>query len=199
MQINPITTEKELLMKTNRLNLIIIVALVLCLAAALPALAQRPGPRFGQRALAQSTTAPDYLAPLKRALQAAGAPALTPQQETQINTLITTFRASRTPQPPSSTVQAARAAYDDAILSGKPAVATAQIPTIVNEMTANATTRLQEGANFAISVVQVLGGSVDLLKTKFGTDRTARLLESLAGGPGFGGGPRQGAMRMGRP
>jgi hypothetical protein len=188
-------------MKTNRFNLTIIVALVLCLAAALPALAQRPGPRFGQRALAQSATAPDHLAPLKRALQAAGAPALTTDiQEPQINTLITNFRASHTPQTPNPAVQAARAAYDDAILHEQLTAAAAQIPTIVNEMTANASTRLHDGADFAISVVKALNAAqINALVTKFGTDRTARLLESLAGGPGFGPGPRRGAMGMGRP
>jgi cell division septation protein DedD len=187
-------------MKLNRFNLTIIVVLVLCLAAALPVLAQRPGPTFGQGALAQSATAPDYLAQLKRALQAAGAAALTPAQETQIDTLITNFRASHTPQTPNTAVQAARAAYDDAILHEQLTAAAAQIPTIVNEMTANASTRLHDRADFAISVVKALNAAqINALVTKFGTTRTVQLLESLAGGPGFGPGPRQGAMRMGRP
>jgi len=187
-------------MKTNRFNLIITVTLVLCLAAALPALAQRPGPRFGQRALAQSTTAPDHLAQLKRALQAASAPALTSDQETSLNTLIASFRSSHTPQPPNAAVQAAQNAYDNAILKGDVGGAVAQVVTLANNMATNTTTRLQDGATFAVGVVGVLGtGSVNLLVTKFGTSRTARLLESLAGGPGFGPGPRQGAMRMGRP
>jgi hypothetical protein len=181
-------------MKKNCFTLTLIVALAFILAA-LPALAQRPGGGFGQRARAQSATAPDQLAQLKRALQAAGATALTSAQESSINTLITDFRASHTPQPPSSAVQAAHSAYDTAILNQQYDSTSAQV--IVDDTTANAAARLKDGASFAISVVQVLTTEqVKPLVTKFGAGRVVQLLQSLAGGRGPGAGMRRGGMGM---
>ncbi|HYK92285.1 MAG TPA: hypothetical protein VE398_26225 [Acidobacteriota bacterium] len=185
-------------MNWNRFNLIVVAVLVLCLAAALSLQAQGPRAPMGQRMLAQSTTPAGRLAGLKRALQTAGATPLTADQETQINGLITNFRASRTPASPNPDVQAARRTLDDAILRGQYDAAAAQ--TIVNGMTANIPARLEAQSNFAISVVKVLAtGQVDLLVKQFGNARVVRLIESLAGGPGFGpgAGPRR-AMGMRR-
>ena len=172
------------------------VALVFCLAAAFPALAQRPQRGLGLRAQAQAPRQADHLTRLKRALQVAGAAALSSDQETQINSLITSFRASHTPPTPNPSVQSARAAFDNAILSGNYDTASANI--IAQNMATQTATRLQEGANFAISVVRALSkDQVSQLVTRFGNVRAVQLLESLAGGPGPG--MRRAAVGMGRP
>lgn len=165
---------------------------VVCLTVALPAGAN------GQRGFADFAGQVGYLVPLKNALQTAGATALTSAQEASINTLVTNFRASHTPPAADSAVEAARSAYDNAIVAGQKSAALAQIPTIANEMAANAAARLQENAGFLISVVQVLdAGQVNSLVKQFGASRVVRLIEMLGGGPGGGRGP--GPMGMGRP
>ena len=72
-----------------------------------------------QLALAQGTRPQrDALGGLKHALQEASAAALTSDQETALNTLISSFRENNRPTGPSTEIQAARKAYDDAILAG---------------------------------------------------------------------------------
>jgi Spy/CpxP family protein refolding chaperone len=186
-------------MKLNRFNLVVAAVLVLCLVAALPLSAQGPRARLGQRALAQSRIQPDQLGMLKRALQTAGATALTSEQETQINKLIADFRAANAPQAPDPAVQAARNTLDNAILQGQYDAAAAQV--IVNQMTAKVPARLAAESGFAISIVKVLAsGQVDLLVKQFGSARVVRLIESLAAGRGFGPGaaPARG-MGLARP
>jgi len=138
--------------------------LVLILAA-LPALAQ------GRRQAGQ----PNPLVRLERALQAANAPALTPDEQSRITSLIS---STTTSQPPGSAVQALEAS----ILAGNTDQIAAK--TITDTMAANFLTR----ANFASSVAQILtgGGQLTPLVTKFGSTRVVQLLNSLVGG-GFGG------------
>jgi hypothetical protein len=75
---------------------------------ALPALAQGPGgpgrPGFG-------------LAGLKKALDTAGASALSSSQESSISALVANFRASQTPPARNTATDTARTAYDNAILA----------------------------------------------------------------------------------
>ena len=127
---------------------------------------------------AQTQTTRDPLVGLKRALQEAGAAALTSPQETSLNALITAFRAAHQTHPaPGADVQNARTAYDNAILSQDGASA------------ANSLQRQTDLANFGIDVVKVLtsgGDQVAPLVTRFGSSGAVRLLLSLAGGPGFG-------------
>jgi len=180
------------------INWKIAAAVVICLAIALPALAQGPGGRFGQRAMAQSSSGKvNHLAGLERALQAAGAPALTSDQETSLSSLITGFVRPT----PSSTTASARTTYNSAILAGD-ATGGGVIPTIASGMETNTSARLTAEASFGASVVNILGtgtgSAVDLLVKKFGTDRTVGLIMSLVGGPGagfrMGAGSMQGQM-----
>jgi hypothetical protein len=118
---------------------------------------------------------PNPLVRLERALQAADAPTLTPDEQSRITSLIS---STTTSQPPSSAVQALEAT----ILAGNTDQIAAK--TITDTMAANFLTR----ANFASSVAQILtsGGQLTPLVTKFGSTRVVQLLNSLVGG-GFGG------------
>jgi len=164
-----------------------------CILAVLPLVAQT----------APNMPARDFLRPLKRALEAAGAPALTATQETQLNTLISDFRTSNTPQPPSSAVQAARLAYENAIVSGDLNGAGTQIKVLVDDRVSRENARMTAVAKFAISALSVLGTNPDqtkLLLKQFGNRGVVRMIESLAGGPGMGnrrmGGPGMPVPRM---
>jgi len=140
-------------------------------------------------ALAQPGQQHDPLAFLKRAITEANAPALTAQQETQLNDLITNFRQAQ-PSGPDDALEAARTAYNNAILAGDLAAAQAQAQVIANRIAALANARLQAEAKFDIDVLAVLksGGQLDPLRQKFGDDRVLGLVSSLAGHP-FGGRP----------
>lgn len=130
----------------------------------------------------------DALGFLKRALTEASAPALTAQQETQLTALIASFREAQ-PDGPDEQLNAARTAYNNALLAGDAATATAQATIIANRSAALTTTRLQADAQFKIAVLAVLksGGQLDALQQKFGAERVLGIAGSLAGGRGFGG------------
>jgi hypothetical protein len=138
-----------------------------------------------------STT--DHLARLNRALTDAGAPALTTTQEQQLNALITTVRSSRQGRGPSPEVQAARTAYDNALLAGDTNTAVAQAAIIASAMTADMRARLEADANFVVQALNVLksnGDQFGALQRSVGNAGVVRLISSLAGGPGgFMGGP----------
>lgn len=166
----------------------IAIALLVSAVLALPAAAgQRmglgPGGSFHQ------------LGQLKRALETAGAPALTAAQETSIKDLIANFRSTQQPPvAPDPAVAAARTAYQNAVLAGKLNDALAQARTIAGHMAANTAARLQAVAGFAVNAVQALDpAQVNALVAKFGAARVVQMIESLAGGPGMGGGLRGGA------
>ncbi|MBI1759878.1 MAG: hypothetical protein HYR56_00440 [Acidobacteria bacterium] len=130
----------------------------------------------------------DPLGALKRALTQASAPALTTQQETDINALITAFKAAQ-PTDGDATLEAARDAFDAALLAGNLTAAQTQATAIATRQAQLSDARLKTVAKFVIGALTILknGGQLDALKTKFGDDRTLQLVESLAGG-GFGGG-----------
>jgi hypothetical protein len=130
---------------------------------------------------------PDPLGLLKLALTEAGAPALTAAQETQLNTLITSFRSAQ-PTEPDAALEAARTAFDDAILAGDLTAAKAQAAIIASRIAALTSAELQSEAQFEIAALALLkaGGQLDLLNQKFGADRVLELVESLIGHP-YGG------------
>lgn len=165
-----------------RMRLVSVTVLLLCVTASGAIMAK-----------AQQRPQRDPLGFLKRAITEASAPALTSEQETQLNTLITASRNAR-PTEPDEALQAARAAYNSAILAGDLATAQAQAPAIANRIAELSTTRLQAQAKFQIDVLNVLksGGQLEPLKQKFG-DRLSRIIGFLAGGPPFGGRPFGGA------
>ena len=102
-------------------------------------------------------TSPPYsLARLNRALADAGAPALNSTEEQQLTALITTARSSRQDRQPSAEVQAARTAYDNALLAGDTNAAVAQAAVIANATTADLRTRLETDANFVVEALNIL-------------------------------------------
>ncbi len=186
-------------MKSRRFTLTFVAALAFCLAAAAFAPAQGLRRPMRARAAAQAAGQGNSLVRLENALQAASAAALSSDQETQINALITSFRSSHTPPTPDPAVQSARTAFDSAILGGSYDAASAN--TILQARASNEATRMQELGNFAVSVVKVLSkDQINSLVTKFGAPRVVALIESMSfpgRGPGRGVGMGMG-MGMGR-
>ncbi|MEP7337148.1 MAG: hypothetical protein ABI977_05340 [Acidobacteriota bacterium] len=133
----------------------------------------------------------DPLAGLKHALMEAGAPALGAQQEQQLAQLIETARENR-PKGPNDlkeTMEAARRAYDNAVIAGNLPAANAQAAIIVQQISADANTHLQAEAKFKIDALNVLKGNanqITALTQRFGTAGLSHLLNSLAGGPAGG-------------
>ena len=175
-------------MKNNSRRRSIAVCLLLCLAPAL--------------ALAQMTHDPmthDPLAHLKHALSEAGAPALTANQEQQINSLITAFRNAHQPGTPNTTLQSALQAYQTAILNGDNTTAQAQADSIANEQANVSRKNLKDRAKLEIDVLAVLKSNDDqvgLLLKRIGSAGLSGLLGSLAGhgGPGGPGRPHLGVF-----
>ena len=137
--------------------------------------------------------APEPLRGLKHALETAGAPALSSQQEEQLKTLIQQFHDSRKAQTPDPGFGEARKAYDAAILSGDVAAATAAAQTLSNLMATHSAENLKAEAGFQIQALAVIKSNqqqYDALVQKFGNSGLVRLLGGLAVGPfGRPGGP----------
>jgi hypothetical protein len=146
-------------------------------------------------ATATAQPARDPLRGLKRALTEANAPALTAAQETQLNTLITAYQDTL-PDEPDAALEAARDAFDAAVLAGNLAAAQAQAAIIATRTAELTNNKLRAEAQFEIAALALLksGGQYDPLVTKFGADRVLALVGSLVG-HGFGGGPGRGPHR----
>jgi hypothetical protein len=146
-------------------------------------------------ALANSVAQRDPLRSLKRAITEANAPALTTDQETQLNTLITTYKDAL-PDEPDAALEAARDAFDAAILAGNLTAAQAQATIIANRTAELTNTKLRAEAAFETAALALLktGGQYDPLVTKYGAERVLALVGSLVG-RGFGGGPGGGPHR----
>ncbi len=132
----------------------------------------------------------DALSILKRAITQANAPALTTQQETDITALITAYKSSL-PTEADEALEAAKDAYDAAILAGDQAAADTQAGIITTRQAALSLARLKASSKLQIAVLANLktGGQLTLLVEKFSNDRVLSIVESLAGG---GGGGRRG-------
>lgn len=144
---------------------------------------------------AQQRTTRDALGFLKRALTEASAPALTTDQETQLNTLITAYKAAQSTEP-SQALLDAHAAYAAAVVAGNAAAAQTQAGIIAGLIAGEQNTRLLALAKFGTDVTTILknGGQLEYLVQKLSTDRVLGVIESLVGhggfGPGGGRGPR---------
>lgn len=135
------------------------------------------------------------LAPLKKALQAAGASELSSEQESDIRALILEFRNAHRRPGQDGDGQNARKAYEEAILNGDSAGAAAQAEIIAQAQFDNAVQHQTDAAAFAVDVIGILradSGQADVLITQMGTRGFVRLILSLVGRPD-GPGP------MGRP
>jgi hypothetical protein len=131
------------------------------------------------------------LSALKRAITAANAPALTAQQETDLTTLITTFK-NALPTEPDAALVAAREAYDAAILAGNLTAAQTAATAIATRQAQLSDVRLKAEAAFEITVLANLqtGGQLAPLAVKYDDERILDIVGSLVGhGGGPGGGP----------
>lgn len=203
-------------MKKSNLSLKAVLMAVLTLAVVVVTpqvlFAQRPG-GGGPPAGVQ----PDVLAGLKHALEDAGAPDLSAQQEEQLKALITQARSSAGAPQNSDAVMQAHKAYETAVLAGNTTAANAAAQTIGNAIAAGMTQGLQSKANFDAQALAILKSNqqqYNALLARFGSKGVFHLVDSLIGGPGgsrlFGagnpngqggpmGGGRPGGMGGGRP
>lgn len=129
------------------------------------------------------------LSSLRRALTQANATALTTDQETQITALITAYRDAL-PDDDGEAAEAARDAFDAAVLAGNAAAAQAQATIIANLAAARSSARLNAEATFEIAVLALLrtGGQLTPLVTQFGNDRVLSIIDGLIGGSAGSGG-----------
>ena len=125
---------------------------------------------------------------LRRAIAQANATALTTDQETQITALVTAYRNALPDDDDDAALEAARDAFDAAVLAGNAAGAQAQATIIANLNAANTAARLNAEATFEIAVLALLrtGGQLTPLVTQFGNDRVLSLIDGLIGGSGGG-------------
>jgi hypothetical protein len=143
-------------------------------------------------AAAQQKGTRDALGFLKRALTEANAPALTTDQEAQINTLVTAYKAAQ-PAEPSQALLDARAAYAAAVVAGDATAAQNQAGIIAGLIAGENNMRLLALAKFGTDVSTILknGGQLEYLVQKLSSERVLGVIESLVGhgGGGPGGGP----------
>ncbi len=135
----------------------------------------------------QERPATDVLAPLKMALRAAGAPELSPAQESEIRALVAEFRDAHPRLIQNADIPNARKAYEEAILNGDSAGAASQAEAIVEERLNNTVQRQADAAAFAVHVIEILGAGSDqtnALTTQLGTRGFVRLILRLVNRPG---------------
>jgi hypothetical protein len=133
----------------------------------------------------------DKLITLKNALRAANAPALTAQQEQQMNAAIDTFRATNVQQGPSAELQANRNIFENAIVAGDTITSQRVADQIISVLASELSASIQARINFEIFMVNMLNGSftennsqMALLIQKFGTQRVIFMIQGLAGNSG---------------
>lgn len=128
------------------------------------------------------------LSSLRRAIAQANATALTTDQETQIAALVTAYRNALPDDDDDEALEAARDAFDAAVLAGNAAGAQAQATVIANLNAAQTAARLNAEATFEIALLALLrtGGQLTPLVTQFGNDRVLSLIDGLLGGSGGG-------------
>ncbi len=171
-------------MKHHRVRLILAVSCLL-LTIGSPLWAQ------GRRMQAQAGSASqrDPLAFLTRAIQNAGAPALTTAQQQQLQSLIQSYQAARQAVGSDPGVQSAQQSLDDAILSGNAANVSKAADTLAGALAPLQLKNLEVQANFEVQALAVLQPQVAALVQKDGNAGLLRILRSLSGGgPGFRGG-----------
>ncbi len=123
--------------------------------------------------------AADPLAFLKKALIEAGAASLTTDQESQINALLTAYKAAL-PNTVNQALLNARTAFNTAILAGNLAEAQKQAGIISGLVAGDDNARLLAEAKLGTDVRTILknGGQYDALALKFSSERLVGLLTS---------------------
>lgn len=122
---------------------------------------------------------------LQRVIQKSGAPALTTDQQSALQTLIQTYRSALQSASANSGVQTARQNLENAVLSGDRASATSAADALASAITTNVPKRLEALATFEVEALAVLQPQASALKQELGNSGFVALLESLVGGPGL--------------
>jgi Spy/CpxP family protein refolding chaperone len=165
----------------NRFTTTVMVT-VLCLAVGSLAWAQnRNGMQRGQGVPQRNA-----LGFLQRAIQKSGAPALSSDQQTQLQTLIQNYRSTLSSTGPDAAVQTARQNFEAAVLSGKSTDAEAAADALASAMASNIPKRLRAQADFEVQALAILQPQASALQQELGNNGLFQLLQSLAGGPGMG-------------
>jgi len=175
---------KHMINKKHQLGMVVVMLALLAIAAG-TVWGQGRGPRFA--ANGQATATRDPLAFLKQALNKAGAGALTTDQETKLNALITSFRSANKPAPDPNE-QTLRDNFDKAILAGDLTSANGYADQLATLLSTRQSTRLKAEAGFLSQAIQILtSDQFAALEKSIGQNGTLRVLQSLIGpGPGFG-------------
>ncbi len=178
-------------MKWSKISFIL-VASILFIGALSLAWAQM------NRMQGQGTGPRNPLIMLQNAIQRSGAPALSADQQTQLQTLIQNFRSAQ-PAGPDPNVQSAQQNFESAVLSGNASSATAAADILASATAADTPKHLEALATFDVQALNILQPQASALKQQLGNGGFVALLSSLAGGPGMRGGiGGMGRGRMGR-
>jgi len=177
--------------RKQQLGMVVVMLAALAIAAG-SVWGQGRGPRFA--ANGQATTTRDPLAFLKQALNKAEAAALSSDQETKLNTLVTGFRNANKPAPDTNE-QTARTNFVNAILAGDTTGANGYADQLATLLSTHQSARLKAEAGFQIQALQILtSDQFAALEKNIGKNGVLRVLQSLIGpGQGFG----RGMMMMG--
>ena len=123
------------------------------------------------------------LARLNRALESAGAAALDSNQQQQLKSLVSDYRAAHPRMTPDTALQAAQRDLENSILAGDNAGVTSAAGKIAAEISNRANTTIQDLAKFEVQALKTLTSEqLTALKTQLGDAGLIRMLGSLAGG-----------------
>ncbi len=120
---------------------------------------------------------------LNRALQSAGAAPLDSNQQQQLNSLISDYRAAQPRGNPDAALQSARHDLENAILAKDEAGMTTAAGKIATEISNQASSTIQDRGKFEIQALSILSSDqVAALKNQIGDAGLIRILGSVAGG-----------------
>src|SRR5947209_326870 len=116
---------------------------------------------------------PDPTSRLNHALTDAGAPALSSDQQAQIQALFETLHQAMEANKPDQSTQSLHQAYESAIQAGDLAAAQADAATIASQMAATQAANMKAEAAFAVGLVNVLKSNpsqIQALQQRMGAD-----------------------------
>lgn len=150
--------------------------------------AGQQGTQRGDRmTMQQNPAAYDPVAKLNRALEGAGASALTAAQQQELLSRINEYKSTRDTTA-AATLNAAKNEVESAILSKNEAALSAASEIVAGQIAAHAGEKIRELGRFEIQVLNILTPEqVEALRTKYGSTGVVHMLGSLAG-PLFHGG-----------
>lgn len=135
----------------------------------------------------QNRAAHDPVAKLNRALEGAGASALTAAQQEELLSRINEYKSTRDTNA-NATLSAAKNEVEAAILAKNEAALSAASEIVAGQIAAHAGEKIRELGRFGIQVLNILTPEqVEALRTKYGSTGLVHMLGSLAG-PLFHGG-----------